>query len=309
MAIVIQIIITGISAGFVYALFALSISTLYRLTGIVHLALGELAGLGVFAALFLAHGTDPVAGGAALVPVAVAAAGGIVVAGAAGAVVYATSIGPFVRRGFSIAWVGGVVAAAMALRGIVQVVFGSGSFTGVDVTGLGTRASAGIVEVAGATVQARALVAGGVAFLLVLAAVRLLDRSRTGVALRAVSDDREAAALCGVAVGRLQVLAFAVAATAAGAVGLVATSGVIVDAGSTAILGLKGLVAAVAARFGSPRTVVGFALGLGLLETAIANVDLGAVELSPAVGDVVPLALTILSLNLWTRRTPLQERA
>ena len=302
MAIVIQIIITGISAGFVYALFALSISTLYRLTGIVHLALGELAGLGVFAALFLAHGADPVAGGATRLPVVAAAAGGIVVAGLAGALVYTTAIAPFVRRGFSIAWVGGVVAAAMALRGVVQVVFGPGSYTGIDV------APGGALEIAGATVQVRALVAGAVAFLLVVATVRLLTGSRAGLALRAVSDDREAAALCGVAVGRLQVLAFTVAAIASGTVGLVATSGVIIDAGSTAILGLKGLVAAVAARFSSPRTVVAIALGLGLLETTIANVDLGVIELSPAFGDVVPLALTILSLNLWTRRTPLQER-
>jgi branched-chain amino acid transport system permease protein len=309
MEIVIQIILTGIATGFVYALFALSISTLYRLTGIVHLALGELAGLGVFTTIFLAHGTDPVAGGPASLPTAVAAVGGIVLAGLGGGLVYAVAIAPFVRRGFSIAWIGGVVAAAMALRGGVEVVFGPGSYTGVDVAHARSLGQSGAIEIGGATVQANGLVAGALAFVLVAVAMRLLDRSRAGLALRAVSDDRDAAALCGVAVARLQLFAFTAAATAAGAVGLVATSGVIVDSGSASLLGLKGLVAAVAARFASPRTVVASALGLGLVETTISNVDLGPFELGPGFGDVVPIAVAILLLNLWTRRAPLQEAA
>jgi hypothetical protein len=52
-----------------------------------------------------------------------------------------------------------------------------------------------------------------------------------------------------------------------------------------------------------------FAIGLGLLETAIANLAVGPVELGPGFAQVVPLGLAVLLLNLWTRRAALQETA
>ena len=51
---------TGAAAGAVYGLVAVGHSLVYRLTGVVNFALGDLVALGVFATLLVAAGTGPV---------------------------------------------------------------------------------------------------------------------------------------------------------------------------------------------------------------------------------------------------------
>ena len=46
MTIALQVLVSGLAAGAVYGLFAAGYSLIYRLTGIVHFAFGDLVGLG-----------------------------------------------------------------------------------------------------------------------------------------------------------------------------------------------------------------------------------------------------------------------
>ena len=48
MSLALQVLVTGLAAGGVYGLVAVGHSVIYRLTGIVHFAYGELIALGVF---------------------------------------------------------------------------------------------------------------------------------------------------------------------------------------------------------------------------------------------------------------------
>ena len=59
MSLAVQVLFTGLSAGGVYGLVAIGHSLIYRLTGIVHFALGDLIGLGAFVTLLVAAGTAP----------------------------------------------------------------------------------------------------------------------------------------------------------------------------------------------------------------------------------------------------------
>jgi len=59
-AVVLQVLIAGLAAGAGYGLVAISFSLIYRLTGVIHFALGELIGLAVFVTLYAAAGTGPV---------------------------------------------------------------------------------------------------------------------------------------------------------------------------------------------------------------------------------------------------------
>ena len=59
MSLAVQVVFTGLSAGGVYGLVAIGYSLLYRLTGIVYFALGDLIGLGAFVTLLVAAGTEP----------------------------------------------------------------------------------------------------------------------------------------------------------------------------------------------------------------------------------------------------------
>ena len=60
MTIALQVFVSGLAAGGVYGLFAAGYSLIYRLTGIVHFAFGDLVGLGIFATLLVLAGTSPV---------------------------------------------------------------------------------------------------------------------------------------------------------------------------------------------------------------------------------------------------------
>ena len=59
MTIALQVLISGLAAGGVYGLFAAGHSLMYRLTGIVNFAFGDLVGLGIFATLLVLAGTSP----------------------------------------------------------------------------------------------------------------------------------------------------------------------------------------------------------------------------------------------------------
>ena len=68
MTIALQVLVSGLAAGGVYGLFAAGHSLIYRLTGIVHFAFGDLVGLGVFATLLVLAGTTPVSQAGATEP-------------------------------------------------------------------------------------------------------------------------------------------------------------------------------------------------------------------------------------------------
>ena len=60
MAVALQILASGFAAGAVYGLVAVGHSLVFRLTGVVHFAFGELIALGVFMTLLVAAGSGPV---------------------------------------------------------------------------------------------------------------------------------------------------------------------------------------------------------------------------------------------------------
>ncbi|MDX6411992.1 MAG: hypothetical protein QOE91_1508, partial [Gaiellaceae bacterium] len=60
MSLTLQVLVTGLAAGGVYGLVAVGQSFVYRLTGIVHFAYGDLVGLGVFTSQLVAAGNGPV---------------------------------------------------------------------------------------------------------------------------------------------------------------------------------------------------------------------------------------------------------
>src|SRR6059058_4316444 len=99
MSLAVQVLLTGLSAGGIYGLIAIGHSLIYRLTGIVDFALGDLIALGAFATLLVAAGTAPlttdaVSGGRT----AVAIVAGVVVCVAAGALGYVAVIQPYIGR-------------------------------------------------------------------------------------------------------------------------------------------------------------------------------------------------------------------
>ena len=117
MSLLLQVLVSGLAAGAVYGLVAIALVLVYRMTGIVYFAFGELVGLAVFAALLVAAGTGPVTQtsvGAGRFLVAVAVGTAVCIATSAGA--YWLAVHPHLERGSVVGWIAATVAIAYAVR-------------------------------------------------------------------------------------------------------------------------------------------------------------------------------------------------
>jgi branched-chain amino acid transport system permease protein len=275
----------------------------------VHFAFGDLVGLGVFATLLVLAGTTPVSQAGAHEPrFALALIVGLVVCVAAGIGTYAGLVQPYLSRGSTIGWVAGTAAVAFAIRAAIGAVFQRSSYVFPDPLPFHDVADSGFVHIAGAQVQARSFFVIALAVALGLGSAWFLERSRPGRALRAVADDAEGARFVGVPVELLVTLAFALVGALAMIAAIAAAPGEAVNANTGTLLGLKGLVAALAVRFGPPLYAFGVGLLLGVVEAAIANVHLGGRQLGPSYREVLPFAFVLLLVSLRPPPEALEER-
>lgn len=309
MSLAVQILVTGLAAGGVYGLVAVGHSVVYRLTGIVHFAYGDLIALGVFTTLLVAAGTGPVtqetAGGTRF---ALALAAGLVVCFVAGAGSYLYAVQPYVARGSTIGWVAAIVAIAFAIRAVIGAVFQRPSYVFPDALPFRDVGRSGFVTIAGASLQVRSFFVIAAAVALALLAGLVLERTRFGRGLRAIAADADGARIVGVPVDTSVALAFGLAGGLAALAAIVAAPSGSVTVETGAILGLKGLVAALAVRFGSPLRAMTAGLVLGVAEATIANAHVGPLELGPAYRTVIPLALVLLFVALRPQLEALEER-
>ena len=307
--IALQVVISGLAAGGVYGLFAVGHSLIHRLTGIVNFAFGDLVGLGVFTTLLVLAGTTPVSQSGAHEPrFLLALIVGLVVCMAAGALTYVGLVQPYLSRGSTIGWVAGTAAVAFAIRAAIGAVFQRSSYVFPDPLPFPDVGTAGFVHVGGAQVQARAFFVAGLAIALALGSAWFLDHTRHGRALRAVADDQEGARVVGVPVDLAITLAFALVGALAMVAAIAAAPGEAVNANTGTLLGLQGLVAALAVRFGPPLRAFAAGLVLGVVEAAISNVHLGGWQLGPSYSQVLPLAFVLLLISLRPSQGALEER-
>lgn len=297
MAVALQILASGFAAGAVYGLVAVGHSVVFRLTGVVHFAFGELIALGVFVTLFVAAGSGPVSqtsvGGLRFVGALVV---GLLVTAAAGAGSYFLAIEPYRRRGSVIGWVGASLAVAFAVRTLLVVFFDRPAYVFPDPLPFG------VWRIGDVTIQERSLFVAGAALALAAAAAALLSRTRTGRALEAIAQDFDAAVLVGLPVARLVGGAFAAAGAWAGLAAILAAPSAAFDVDAAARYGLYGLAAAVVVWF-DPRRALAAGLALGLIQATVTSAHAGGTQLGPAYRDAVPLALALAVLAWRARAT------
>jgi branched-chain amino acid transport system permease protein len=300
-AVALQILASGFAAGAVYGLVAVGHSIVFRLTGVVHFAFGELIALGVFVTLLVAAGSGPVSqtsvGGARFL---LALLVGLVVTAAASAGSYFLAIEPYRARGSVIGWVGASLAVAFAVRTLLVVFFDRPAYVFPDPLPFRRIGDGGFWHVGGATIQARSLFVATAALLLAAVGARLLQRTRFGRALEAIAQDFDAAVIVGLPVSRLVGIAFALAGVWAGLAAVLAAPSAAFDPDTAARYGLYGLLAAVVAWF-DPRRALVAGLALGLVQATVTSAHWGG---GPAYRDLVPL-LAGLALLAWRTRAPL----
>lgn len=277
---VVQVIVSTATVGSALALVALGYSLVFSSTGIINFAHGP---------LFVVAGYGAFALSRAGLPVSVAFV--VVVAGTAvaGVVVESVALRPLGRfdPATDIGWVLTTFAAGLVAVDLVRL--------GVDASPhalpplVGSLAGWRVWRVAGVAVTPTDAVVVAAALALVVGLDVTLRRTAAGRAVRAVAQDREAAALVGVDTSAVVTATFALAGALAAVAAVLLAPKVFVRLENGLLLGLQAFVAAVLGGLGSARG----ALTGGY---AVAAVSAVARTTSPSGGRYEFVAVFVLFL-------------
>jgi branched-chain amino acid transport system permease protein len=261
-----QQIANGLTLGAVYALIALGYSMVYGILGLLNFAHGDVYMVGAFIGFGVLNTLAP--GSALVVPPLVAFLLILLIsmlgAGLLGIAIESVAYRPL-RSAPRIAPLISALGVSFFLQNAMLLTQGARINTYRSTLIIPLEAG---FDFGPARVSASRMMVLVIALLLMVALTHLVQRTRLGRAMRAVSIDREAAAMMGVDVDRVIALTFFIGSALAGAAGVLV--GMIPQQvwhvmGFTA--GLKGFTAAVIGGIGNiPGAMVGGLL-LGLIET------------------------------------------
>lgn len=253
-----DIVISGLLLGGAYALIAMGLTLQYGVARIMNLANGEALVLGALAAfwLFAMKGVSPLL---TLVLVAPLAFGG-------SWAIYRLLLLPLVRRATD----RGRLEVDAILATFGMSFFLVGAMTAVHGEYFTYSFLAEPVSLLGATLALNRVVAFSFAALIGAALWLWLERTRGGMAVRAVAVNPEAAGLVGIDVERVSALAFAVGGAVTAAGGVLVSTFVTLDASVGVLFTMKALIIVIMGGVGDVRGAVIAALILGLVETGVA---------------------------------------
>ena len=283
----IQLFIDGITIGGVYAVIALGYTLVYGVLRMINFAHGELFMMGAFTGYYTLTGFEQHSSlndSAPVLTILVAILLGMIVAVALAVLLERIAYRPL-RRAPRLAPLISAIGVSIFLRNAMLRVTEA---QGKVYPKVFPRTSVHIGEIRVLYVQIF-LLALSVLFLVSL--YLFIQRTRVGMAIRAVADDRDTAALMGINVDRTIVMTFAVGAALAGAAGVVYGLYVTTVTSSMGFIpGIKAFTAAVLGGVGSVPGAMAGGYFLGISES-LSTKFIGA-----QYKDVVAFVLLVLVL-------------
>lgn len=277
MADLLQNVVSGLAAGSIYGALALALVFVFRSTGVVNFAQGEMAMISTYFAVSLLTLS---------VPLGLAIAGAIVGSFVLGMAIERTLIRPLEGRGDHAASIV-TVGLFLAFNGIAGWLWGvtprtfESIFPGTNVSILGARVA---VESLGTIAVLLGVV--GLLFL-------FFERTRTGLMMRAAAVNPDSSRLAGVPVNRLLMGGWGLAAAIGALAGALIAPSVFVSPG---MMGPVFIYALAAAALGGLDSPLGAVLGgwiIGVVETMAANeIDFIGADLK----ILVPLVIIFFTL-------------
>ncbi len=258
----IQSIVNGVGVGLIYGLVGIGFCVIYNASGIVNFAQGVFVMLGgmVCQVLLVQLG----------IPLALAIALTIPLVAVSGMVMELLIVRPMMHRGATLfAIILATLASQIMIERITLLAFGDRPRTFEEFT---TGCPLKIGDVA---VGYQLFWILGCGALLVALLWLFFTRTRTGRALRACSQNREAAQLLGIPVSRMMLVAFALSAALGAIAGILVTPTQYTAYNVGTPFGVNGFIAAIIGGFGRPGGALAGGLLLGILQ-ALAIVLLGA---------------------------------
>ena len=275
----ISYLINGLSLGSVYAIIALGYTMVYGIAKMLNFAHGDVIMIGAYVALtsMTSVGLPP----AAAVLIAVVACTVL------GVLIERIAYKPLRNASSSLAVLITAIGVSYLLQNVALLVFGANAQTFQSVISWkGVSLAGGTLNISGVTIVTI------VACLVIMAVLTaFVQKTKSGQAMRAVSEDRGAAMLMGINVNGTIALTFAIGSALAAIAGVLLCSAYpSLSPYTGALPGIKAFVAAVFGGIGSiPCAFIGGLL-LGIIEI------FGRAYISSQMADAIVFAVLILVL-------------
>ena len=264
-----QALLSGLALGGIYALVALGFSITHTTTKTLNFGQGEVLVAGAFVAvgsLLLLAGKpytavltpSDVTIGRYLLALAIT----IIVVGLIGLVLYFTAIRPFFGSG-GMSWVMSTIGFGIILQNTAMAIWGSSSIA--MPSPLGEEVS----RIAGAGGRPQEILVIVVTLTVMAGLDYVLRKTKIGKAVRAVATNQQAAALMGINVAAIVVLAFVMSSGLAGLAGLLIAPITTASVFMGLNIALKAFSAAIVGGLSSPRGCIAGGILLGCLEALI----------------------------------------
>jgi branched-chain amino acid transport system permease protein len=276
----VELLVNGLLVGMMYALVALSFVLIYKATSVINFAQGELVMFGGFvaAAMLTVYGFPLV--------VALPSALGLMVA--LGFVLERGMLRPLIGRPV-IGIIMATVGLASVLRGLAPMIWGAAT------KDLPLPLPVRPLVVFDLFISPVNLAAAGASVFFLAGFGYFFKKTRTGIAMRAVADDQQAAMSMGIRVSSIFALTWGIAGLVSAIGGVIWGNFLGVDT-HLALVGLKVFPVVI---LGGMDSVLGAILG-GLIVGAAENVSAGFID--PYVGggtkDFMPYVLMIFALMI-----------
>jgi branched-chain amino acid transport system permease protein len=282
-----QQLINGLSLGSIYALIALGYTMVYGVLRFINFAHGDVLMIGAFAGYYLAPKMQAIFGRFGTLPVGIAVLfSAMAICAVLGVLIEFFAYRPL-RRHARLTVLITSIGVSLLLEYGGQILFGVNVKPFPDLLP-SIRISLGL----GLSVSSNHLVALGVSAILLLGLRFLVLYTKFGMAMRALSQNRDAAALMGVNTNAVISLTFATGSALAGAGGILYALNVhSIDPLMGILPGIKALVAAVLGGIGS---LPGAALGgllLGMVESLIGGSSISSYRDAVAFGILILILL------------------
>jgi branched-chain amino acid transport system permease protein len=279
-----QAIWGGVLFGSVYSLMALGLTLIWGALRLLNLAHGALFLIGAYAAFAAVT--------FARVPIVAASLLAVVAAGVAGYAMHLVFIRPVLGKpGFDTATLIATVGVSIAVQAAALLLFGPSVKTIPEML-------PGQLNVAGTAVSAQGLLVIGTAVVLFFTVNLYLKYSRQGMAIRAVSQQIEAASLMAVPVGNTYALVVVLSSALAGLAGVMLSSFFYLSPTSGFTPMIQALIVTIFGGLGSVRGTIVAAYLIGVLESFL-EVYLGAAWALPGVFLFIIVVLIVRPNGLY----------
>ena len=248
----VQTLISGLSLGSIYALIALGYTMVYGIAKMLNFAHGDIIMVGAYAVIVAVMQLS--------LPPVIAILISIIVCAVLGVVIERLAYKPL-RQAQPLTVLITAIGVSYLLQNVALLIFGS------EQKAFPTILKLPAIKLGQVTIDGITLITLGVTAIIMIALTLFINKTKLGKAMRAVSEDKEAAGLMGISTNRTITITFAIgSALAAVASIFYGATSVYIKPTTGAMPGIKAFTAAVFGGIGSiPGAMLGGVL-LGLIE-------------------------------------------